>query len=929
MEDVEKNISALTSSNLIHSYELNGSLTDSVGSTPLIGFGGNITSNGYVFGRNQGLSLTGALSNIENYTIIVDITFNTLGPAAWQRILDFKNRTSDYGLYVFNSGGNHGLQFYPYSGIVGTVTAGKRCRYIITRSSNGQVKTYVDNSAQFVFDDSIRRSAVADNNILLFCIDDFMVPNETDSGTIHKIEIYSVPLTEGILPTLPPTPTPTPTPIISTPTLTTPTPTLTNPSITPTPDGCDRVMVFSICNANAAKDDNFEIYLNDHLIGVADLSIDDLIGSVFIANNNPNLIITEPDFACPLSKMVKYNFDPSFVIEGTNTVKMKNIQLNNNGNWGILGIRNYSLNGTNLTSPCYINNLNYAGGTGEDFNFTFEYNQCCYEDPGAPTTCDIPCFNLKLIKSGDNVWEGTDDSGNKITVDMGSDDLTISDSKGLAYWNKTVTNWKSNIVDGVISIPGCEKIKIGGFCDAGNNDCVEIFEQGFIGDNQEGNIRRYSWNEDKGFFYKDGSSVVKSPWSINGNKIRIDFENDINCEKYNKNIQKSTCKLYLQLAYATNVTIGWEGKAEVQDSCYEQMQIKINGSKVILGHSVGGNKGCDPVEEIVSVPLNPYSKILPKGLNIIEISVDTIDPLYHSGAYYEFTIDPFSCCKCSLEILDVIEKETLEDGSKVYEVRVKNDSGNCCGLEFKSRDGTWIQVPSDKLDCSLLASDNKIIATLLDSWVACPTPTPTPTSDCVIWSSGSGDNEKISTNDGEITVFETDTRPWRNAFCYDNMTCDDKPLNGSDYKLGWWVGDKTFTFSQPVTNPVLAIFELGNIGSDFIEYISISSSVPCQIYCNSTTGDACESNISSGGIYQINSNTIGGQSGYGIIIFPGIHSSITLSMSSNSDSGSYKWGTSCIVPPMPSTPTPTPTTTTEEAVYFFLNSKSTENFIEW
>jgi hypothetical protein len=156
------------------------------------------------------------------------------------------------------------------------------------------------------------------------------------------------------------------------------------------------------------------------------------------------------------------------------------------------------------------------------------------------------------------------------------------------------------------------------------------------------------------------------------------------------------------------------------------MQVKINGSRSIFAHSAGGKKGCDPVEEVVSVPLNPYSKILPKGLNVIEISVDTLDPLYHSGAYYEFTIDPFSCCKCSLEILDVIEKETLSDGSRVYEVRVKNDSGNCCGLEFKSRDGTWVQVPSDKLDCSLLASDNKIIATILNSWVICPTATPTP-----------------------------------------------------------------------------------------------------------------------------------------------------------------------------------------------------------
>jgi hypothetical protein len=207
--------------NLIHSYELNGSLSDSLGGPSLVSVDGTITNYGYIFGRDKGLSLTNGLLNIESYTIIMDITFDTLSPRAWQRILDFKNRTSDYGLYVYRSGSGHGLQFYPYSGTVGTITAGKKCRYIITRNQSGQVATYVDNSSQFIFNDSINRMAVSNNNVLLFCIDDFVVPNENDTGIIHNIQIYDGPLSEIELPPLPtasppqtrtPTATPTPTP---------------------------------------------------------------------------------------------------------------------------------------------------------------------------------------------------------------------------------------------------------------------------------------------------------------------------------------------------------------------------------------------------------------------------------------------------------------------------------------------------------------------------------------------------------------------------------------------------------------------------------------------------------------------------------------------------------------------------------------------
>jgi alpha-tubulin suppressor-like RCC1 family protein len=187
--------------NLIHLYEINNSLADVYGGPSLVSLGGSLSSNGYLFPRDGGLELSGSLLNDGIYTIILDVTFDTLSPRAWQKIIDFKNRSSDLGLYVYGSGGQRGLQFYPYSGIVGVVSIGKRHRFVISRSVSGQVKTYVDNSEQFIFDDSVSQSAVALNNKLLFCVDDLAVSGENDTGIIHRIEIYDGPLQQ--LPALP------------------------------------------------------------------------------------------------------------------------------------------------------------------------------------------------------------------------------------------------------------------------------------------------------------------------------------------------------------------------------------------------------------------------------------------------------------------------------------------------------------------------------------------------------------------------------------------------------------------------------------------------------------------------------------------------------------------------------------------------------
>jgi hypothetical protein len=143
----------------------------------------------------------------------------------------------------------------------------------------------------------------------------------------------------------------------------------------PAPTCPGRVVAFQICNSNASKDDNFDIYLNDIYIGKVDLSTDAFVGSVFIGNTDPAVVITSSDFVCPLTGMVTYRFTPT-ILKAYNLVEMRNTLNNGNNNQGSLGFRNYSLSGNNLSSPVVLADLTYLGASGLNFIFNFEWLTC-------------------------------------------------------------------------------------------------------------------------------------------------------------------------------------------------------------------------------------------------------------------------------------------------------------------------------------------------------------------------------------------------------------------------------------------------------------------------------------------------------------------------------------------------------------------------
>src|SRR5690349_8233838 len=73
-----------------HIFNLTGgTYADQMGGPSLVGLGGTLSSSGYTFGKDQGLSLSGAVDS-SNYSI--EIVFSaTTYQNTWNKIFDFSN----------------------------------------------------------------------------------------------------------------------------------------------------------------------------------------------------------------------------------------------------------------------------------------------------------------------------------------------------------------------------------------------------------------------------------------------------------------------------------------------------------------------------------------------------------------------------------------------------------------------------------------------------------------------------------------------------------------------------------------------------------------------------------------------------------------------------------------------------------------------
>ena len=183
-----------------HAYTLNGTLADVFGGPSLTPIGAPTSTleagvNGYRFDpAGEGFSLSNALgATPDDYSIELRFLFD--GVAGYKKLIDFKARSSDQGLYNLNSA----LTFYNVGGASsapGAITAGQLVHVIVTRDGSNLFNAYVNGGLAFSFADAGGLATfTGGGNIINLFVDDNSVGGEQSSGFADYIRIYDDALT--------------------------------------------------------------------------------------------------------------------------------------------------------------------------------------------------------------------------------------------------------------------------------------------------------------------------------------------------------------------------------------------------------------------------------------------------------------------------------------------------------------------------------------------------------------------------------------------------------------------------------------------------------------------------------------------------------------------------------------------------------------
>ena len=192
---------SMVSAALLNSYDFDSGFDDTLGAgVDLTANGGSVSGGTYNFTDNQGLRLTSALPSITDYGI--EFKFRIDGSTSgYNKLIDFQDLTSDFGLYVFDGS----LDFFTVAGGGGSITAGEDVVVGLERKA-GLLKGFVDGTEVFSGTDP-GLQAVPGSNILNFFEDDTATGKfESFAGSVDWIRIHDSAATFGTVPVVIPLP---------------------------------------------------------------------------------------------------------------------------------------------------------------------------------------------------------------------------------------------------------------------------------------------------------------------------------------------------------------------------------------------------------------------------------------------------------------------------------------------------------------------------------------------------------------------------------------------------------------------------------------------------------------------------------------------------------------------------------------------------
>jgi hypothetical protein len=133
-----------------------------------------------------------------------------------------------------------------------------------------------------------------------------------------------------------------------------------------------------ICNSNSARDDNFDITLNNTVVHNLNLSAGGVVNGCFLRTHplitNTSICVDYWDGFCTCGRspdMFIGDVDRDLFVSGDNDLDMINAGTNLNGNYGLVGVWKFQIVNNTIISTTSLLNSEYSGGNGVSFNYTF------------------------------------------------------------------------------------------------------------------------------------------------------------------------------------------------------------------------------------------------------------------------------------------------------------------------------------------------------------------------------------------------------------------------------------------------------------------------------------------------------------------------------------------------------------------------------